>query len=93
VAAANTGILVDQGQEVEIRAAGQWRNGPLRSHVRGPDALRIAIGQAGKPPLQVLPGKDVVKFRAESRGLLFLGIFDQSVNDNSGELTVEVTVR
>jgi hypothetical protein len=93
VAAANSGISVNPGQEVEIRAAGQLRNGPLRSHVRSPDAMRIAIGQVGKPPLQVLPENDVVRFRAENAGFLFVGIFDQSVKDNSGELAVEVTVR
>ena len=34
-----------------------------------------------------------VRFRVEHPGLLFLGICDHSIRDNSGELAVDVEVR
>ena len=90
---AATDIAVRPGQEVVVRAAGTWRHGPFARHVGGPEHLRIAVGELGRPPRQWVVGAETVRFRVEQPGRLFLGISDRSTKDNSGELTVDVDIR
>jgi hypothetical protein len=91
--AANTGIMVTKGQEVTVRASGKWNVGPYAEHVKGPESLRIAIGVPRGQLGQVLNGDTSVTFQAEYGGYLFLGIFDKTIEDNFGELSVEVEVQ
>ncbi len=90
---AGTGIRVRAGQRVVIRATGKVVIGPFADHVCGPERMVIAIGEAGKSALQRVSGGKSVDFQASHDGELFLGVYDTSPRDNSGELRVVVEVR
>lgn len=91
--AADTGIVVEEGQRISVTATGAWRVGPLERHIGGPRLLRIAIGTADALPQQYVEGDDCVEFTAKHSGHIFLGCVDSSPNDNSGELEVQLDVR
>lgn len=92
-AAASTGIELEQGREVTLRISGRWKIGLRPVDLRGPEPMRIAVGQVGRPALQSFKGAPVVRFTVKQTGILFLGIDDLIPADNSGELTVDVEIR
>lgn len=89
---ARTGILAGKGERIVVKAAGQWRVGPLARHVKGPEILKVAIGMAGKPPTQLETVGERVEFVVEQPGELFLGTPDTSPGDNRGELNVSIDI-
>lgn len=87
---ARTPIEVKAGQIVKLKIDGQWRI--AATEPRGIDALYIAVGHAGQPATQFAQGAREVEFNVQKDGWLFMGIEDLLNFDNTGEMTVQVSV-
>jgi len=87
---ARTPIEVKAGQIVKLKIDGEWRI--AATEPRGVDALYIAVGHAGQPATQFAQGAREVEFNVQKDGWLFMGIEDLLNFDNTGEMTVQVSV-
>jgi len=101
----DTGIDVRAGQQVYFSSQGEtrWgrdrrdgaqgeRNSPLNPNRPLPDRPAAAlIGRIGDRNQYFFIGGDVAPFRARDSGRLYLGINDDVLTDNSGNLRVTVS--
>ena len=87
---ARTPIEVKAGQIVKLKIDGEWRI--AATEPRGVDALFIAVGYPGQPATQFAQGAREVEFNVQKDGWLFMGIEDLLNFDNTGEMTVQVSV-
>jgi hypothetical protein len=99
--AADTGLQVTKGQRIKLVVTGivSLKNQvPTKTRDRtasptfGADVIVCAIGEPAKPADQRVHGKPALDFVAEYSGPLFIGIADDSSEDNEGSLRVEVRV-
>ncbi len=104
----STGVYLQAGDLVTIRASGQWTYSPDEVGLHGPEGGRWApdfypmpapralggalLGRIGEAGDMFLVGRRVTA-RAPAPGLLYLGINDDLLGDNEGVLTVQIEVK
>jgi len=102
----STGLYLNTGDQVEIRAQGQWSYSPVIG-LHGPagggrmapayyplpsaqgGALLAKVGEAGR--VFFVGGRRAI-FVADRAGLLYLGINDDLLGDNVGQLSIDIQV-
>lgn len=101
----STGLFLNTGDRVEIRAQGQWSYSPVVG-LHGPaGGGRMApayyplpgywggglLGRVGDAGPAIFVGLRTT-FRADRPGLLYLGINDDLLGDNVGKLSIDIKV-
>lgn len=91
---AYSGIRVQAGQTLIIRASGSWHTASTGKPRDAKGLLAIAVGEVGKRPLlRVTMNDNQYETRIDQTGYVFLGIATTPTRYYGGALTVQIEVR